>query len=94
MAKTNSHSTFKARIEKYIQDWEERCYPDGIPDTADPRLEQLNKVPSYRKLCHAILKNDFTLSSLGMTKPKPPIYHHLKRAELATRHGKKENTLF
>ncbi len=72
----------KQIIKKYIREWEMRCYFDGIPDEANERLEELNKVPSYRKICIAIMKNDVCLESLGFTKNKTPIYHSLKKAEL------------
>ena len=77
--------TFKSRIKKYIYMWECRCYNNGIPDEAPRRLEQLDKVPSYRRVCIAIMKNDYPLESLGYEKNKPPIYHELKRIELTER---------
>lgn len=75
----------KEKILKYIEDWEKKCYFNGIPDEAPTRLEQLNKVPSYRLICKAILKNDFALETLGFTKNKPLVYHELKKAELIKR---------
>jgi predicted phosphoadenosine phosphosulfate sulfurtransferase len=75
----------KAKIKKYIAQWEKNCYFDGIPDEADRRLEKLNKVPSYRKICIAIMKNDYALESLGYSKVKCASYHHFKRIELIER---------
>ena len=60
----------KEKIEKYISQWEKNCYSNGIPDEAPLRLEQLNKVPSYKQICKAILKNDFHLETIGFSKPK------------------------
>lgn len=81
----------KAKIKKYIQDWEKCCYSNGIPDEADRRLEKLNKVPSYRKICIAIMKNDYALESLGFNKIKCASYHHFKRIELIERGVIKES---
>ena len=75
----------KKKIQDYIQDWEKKCYFSGIPDEAPIRLEQLNKVPSYRLICKAILKNDHALQVLGFTKNKTKVYHELKTIELIER---------
>lgn len=75
----------KEKIQSYIKTWENRCYKEGIPDQAPKRLEQLNKVPSYRKICIAILKNDNSLESLGFNKVKSKVYHDLKKIELQQR---------
>ena len=73
------------KIRQYISKWEKQGYPDGIPDEAPSRLEQLGKVPSYKMICRAILRNDLTLSTLGFTKPKSEVYSMYKRIELAER---------
>ena len=57
----------------------------GIPDSADPVLERLGKVPSYRRICFAILKNDIILQSLGYSKPTCEAYNQIKRLEIAAR---------
>lgn len=75
----------KQKIKEYIRTWEKRCYHSGIPDEAPAVFEQLNKVPSYRKICFAILKNDVTLETLGFSRPKCRIYTELKRIELTER---------
>lgn len=68
-------------IELYIKTWEQRCYPDGIPDEAPKEID--DKVPSYRKIAIAILKND--LSLIGVSKPVSKYYGILKRIELKQR---------
>jgi len=84
----------KQAIQNYIYKWEKRCYKNGIPDEAPLRLEQLNKVPSYRQLVKAILKNDVTLKTLGMTQKKANSYHELKRIELDLRNKPTQLKLF
>jgi predicted phosphoadenosine phosphosulfate sulfurtransferase len=73
-------------IKNYIKTWEGRGYPDGIPDEAPSVLEQLNKVPSYKRICFAILNNDLTI--LGITLPKSKYYNILKGIELKVRNEK------
>lgn len=78
----------------YISEWENRCYQSGIPDEAPIRLEQLNKVPSYKSIVRAIMKNDTTLKSIGFTQNKCNSYHELKRVELSKRNKDKQLKIF
>lgn len=78
------------RIRIYIADWEEKCYKQGIPDEAPAELEQSDLVPSYRRICKAILKNDLHLLSLGFTKGYSKQYVVLKRIELEQRNPTKQ----
>lgn len=65
--------------------WQSQGYPHGIPDEAYPKFEALNKAPSYRNICKAILKNDVQLTSLGFERDECESYNVLKRIELAER---------
>jgi predicted phosphoadenosine phosphosulfate sulfurtransferase len=47
--------------------WENRCYFDGIPDKAPLKLEKSMRVPSYRMIATALLKNDLKLTTLGFS---------------------------
>jgi len=81
----------KKKINNYITKWTQLVYFNGIPDEAPPRLEQLNKVPSYRQICKSILSNDVYLEKLGMHKPKCKVYHEIKKAELISKGILKES---
>lgn len=74
-------------IENYISTWERRCYKSGIPDDAPKEI--FDKVPSYKKIAMAILKNDVSL--LGIEKKPCLAYIALKRIEISQR-TQKENT--
>lgn len=78
----------KEKILEYIAKWESQGYKDGIPDSADLKLESLGKCPSYRKICMAILKNDVCLVSLGYSRPKSTAYSVLKKIEIEARYEK------
>lgn len=69
----------KERINQYIRTWEYRCYSDGLPDDAPQEI--FDRVPSYKRICIAILKNDVSLETLGFTKNKCQAYNELKRIE-------------
>tara|TARA_R110001599_G_scaffold258685_2_gene458927 strand:+ start:491 stop:760 length:270 start_codon:yes stop_codon:yes gene_type:complete len=84
----------KKKIEKYIADWERKCYFDGIPDEVPARLTQLNKVPSYKQICAAILKNDTSLKTLGFQPKKSKYYSEFKRIEIDARPSKYKQLRF
>lgn len=71
------------KITEYIEQWEKRCYKNGIPDEAP--IEINDKVPSYKKICMALLKNDTNLVSLGFEPKKSKYYSILKRIEIDAR---------
>lgn len=72
-----------AKIKQYVEEWEQRCYSEGIPDEAP--IEINDKVPSYKKICIALLKNDYNLKSLGYEPKKSKYYSILKRIEIDAR---------
>jgi predicted phosphoadenosine phosphosulfate sulfurtransferase len=75
----------KTKIKKYINSWIERGYPDGIPDEVPLELEKLDSVPSYKKICIALMKNENNLEILGFSRKKSAVYSELKRIELQQR---------
>lgn len=75
----------RRRILDYISNWEKMGYSLGIPDVAPLRLEQLCRVPSYHRICIAILKNDHSLQSIGFSPKRSRYYDDLKKIELTKR---------
>ena len=76
--KTQEH--YKNKIYKFVQWWKERGYPDGIPDEADYQVEQKKDVPSWRRVCKSLLRNDFWCKGLSFTQQKSTAYEaYLKR---------------
>jgi predicted phosphoadenosine phosphosulfate sulfurtransferase len=73
---------FESRVRAYIKTWEGRGYPEGIPDEGPPELESNGLIPSYKRICKAILSNDMCLQSLGFAKPSCQTYDTLKKIEL------------
>lgn len=72
----------KERIRNYIENWEQKCYKKGIPDSAPIELENNLLVPSYRLIAIAILKNDYSLKTLGFTPKRSKYYDVYKKIEL------------
>lgn len=75
----------REKIISYISKWLSQGYSEGLPDEADERLEAMCKVPSYRMICKAILKNDLALQTLGYSKENCEAYGMLKRIEIEAR---------
>ena len=85
----------KAKINKYIENWEGKGYPEGIPDEAPFELEKRGLAPSYRLICIALMRNPHNLESLGFSREKCKIYQEIKREEIYNRNIKgKQYKLF
>ena len=83
--------TVHDKVNEYIKEWERKCYKEGIPDEAPAEIN--DKVPSYKKICIALLKNDLNLTSLGYEQKKSKYYSMLKRIELSARDDGKPKQL-
>lgn len=70
--KTREH--YVNRFGVFIKGWKGRGYKDGIPDEAPMILENKKWVPSYRRLCKVLLRNDWWCKGLGLTQPKSQAY--------------------
>lgn len=69
---TSQH--YKNKLAKYLKWYRDRGYPDGIPDEADKDLESKGKVPSWRRLCKALLRNDYWCKTIGFSPTKSAAY--------------------
>jgi len=66
-----SREHYLQKFGVFVKWWGDRGYPeDQIPDEGPRAEEAAKKIPSWRRLCLCILKNDFWCKSLsfGMTK--------------------------
>lgn len=70
--KTGEH--YKNKIAVYLKWYRTRGYPDGIPDEADYKLEQLGKVPAWRQIVKSLLRNDYWCRGLGFGITKSSAY--------------------
>lgn len=74
--KTQTH--YKERFKKFIKGWQDRGYL-VIPDEAPEDLESKCWVPSWRRMCKVILRNDYWCKGLGQTQPKSDAYDKFKQ---------------
>jgi predicted phosphoadenosine phosphosulfate sulfurtransferase len=70
--KTKEH--FENKIFLYLKWWEKRGYEKGILDEADYSLETGKKVPSWRRVCKALLRNDYWCKGIGFSQHKSEAY--------------------
>lgn len=78
--KTRVH--YKNKITVFVKWWMDRGYENGIPDEADYRLEAERKIPSWRRICKSLLRNDYWCKGLNFTQTKSDAYaNYLKLIE-------------
>lgn len=70
--KTKVH--FENKISVFLKWWQDRGYPNGIPDEVDVELEAHKKAPSWRRVCKALLRNDYWCKGLSFTQTKAEAY--------------------
>lgn len=70
--KTKEH--FLNKIYTFFKWWGERGYEKGIPDEAPYILESKKLVPSWRRVCKSLLRNDYWCKGLGFTQHKTEAY--------------------
>ncbi len=69
-----SRDHYVERFKAHIKGWRKRGYTGEIPDSAPTELENKQWVPSWRRMCKVLLRNDWWCKGLGMTQPKSEAY--------------------
>ena len=62
------------KIYTFNKWWQSRGYYNGIPDEAPYILESKKLVPSWRRVCKSLLRNDYWCKGLGFTQHKTDAY--------------------
>lgn len=75
---------YREKINKFIKWWEDEGVRT-IPDMADPKMEAARKVPSWRRICKVLLKNDYWCKGLSFSQTKKELE---KQVEMITRYNK------
>jgi predicted phosphoadenosine phosphosulfate sulfurtransferase len=70
--KTKEH--YENKIFLFEKWWIKRGYKEGLPDEADLALEAARKVPSWRRVCKALLRNDYWAKGMGFSQHKSEAY--------------------
>ena len=72
---TTTSEHYKNKIAVYLKWYRTRGYPKNIPDEADYKLETYGKVPSWRRVCKSLLRNDYWCRGIGFSPTKSSAYN-------------------
>ena len=75
---------YREKINKFLKWWENEGVKI-IPDSADPKQESAKKIPSWRRICKVLLKNDYWCKGLSFAQTKKEME---KQVEMITRYNK------
>lgn len=70
--KTKLH--YQNKISVFVKWWMERGYENGIPDEGDYKLETDKKIPSWRRVCKSLLRNDYWCKGMSFTQHRSEAY--------------------
>lgn len=61
---------YRNKVAVFLKWWQDRGYAYGIPDEGDPKDEAARRVPSWRRVCKALLRNDYWCKGLSFSQPQ------------------------
>ncbi len=70
----NMEEHYRNKVLLHVKWWQERGFPEGIPDEAPYELEAARKAPSWRRVCKSLLRNDYWGKGLGFSQHKSEAY--------------------
>ena len=70
----NMEEHYRNKVLLFSKWWQEKGFPDGIPDEAPYELEAARKAPSWRRVCKSLLRNDYWGKGLGFSQHKSDAY--------------------
>lgn len=72
---------YRNKIHVFIRWYEERGYPNGIPDEAPAKEEASRKTPSWRRIAKMLLRNDYWGKGLSFSQTKTGFFYerYMKR---------------
>lgn len=76
---------FKNKIARFLYWWQERGYTDGIPDEAPTEDEAQRNAPSWRRICKALLRNDYWCKGLSFSQTQSGSAHQRYKQLMAKR---------
>lgn len=69
-----SRDHYENKIAQFLAWYRDRGYPDGIPEEAPADEEAHKRTPSWRRVCKALLRNDYWMKGLSFTQTKSEAY--------------------
>lgn len=65
---------YRNKVLLHVKWWQERGFPQGLPDESPYELEAARKAPSWRRVCKSLLRNDYWGKGLGFSQHKSDAY--------------------
>ncbi len=65
---------YRNKLAVFLHWWQARGFPTGIPDESPAAAEAARDVPSWRRICKALLRNDYWCKGLSFSQHKSPAY--------------------
>lgn len=78
---------YRTKIDVFLKWWAVRGFSDGIPDEASPDQEAARKAPSWRRICKALLRNDYWCKGLSFSQHKDTTSYARYNAIMRVRRG-------
>lgn len=76
---------YRNKIAWFLRWHEQRGYSTGIPDEAEPKEEAARRAPSWRRICKALLRNDYWCKGLTFSQHKSEAYEKYRKVMKARR---------
>lgn len=77
---------YRNKIAQFLRWWATKGnFHGGIPEEADPKDEADRSVPSWRRICKALLRNDYWCKGLSFSQTKSDAYEAYERVMKARR---------
>jgi predicted phosphoadenosine phosphosulfate sulfurtransferase len=70
---------YENKIAVFLHWWEDRGYSHGIPDEGNIHDEAAKTVPSWKRICKALLRNDYWCKGLSFSQTKSTAYEKYKK---------------
>lgn len=77
----NQAKHYRQRIHQFLLWWKNNRKKNGlkyIPDFADPKLESKKQIPSWRRICKVLIKNDYWCYGLSFGQTQSMLKHYEK----------------
>lgn len=76
---SSTREQFENKISGFLHWWMKRGYPNGIPDESDAKEEAAKRAPSWRRICKALLRNDYWCKGLSYSQQKSGAYEKYRK---------------
>lgn len=70
---------YRNKIAVFLNWYSSRGYQFGIPDESDPKQEANKEVPSWRRVCKVLLRNDYWCKGLSFSQTKSQAYERYQK---------------